>query len=856
GRGGRRGGRSGRPVRAGSICVIGFGKLGGRELNYASDIDLMFLFSAAPQPAAGRRAGRRAGPAVEYDAVSAAAQRACQEVTRILSDTSGDGPLYRVDLRLRPHGSTGLIAQDAEYVKRYYYSVGRVWERQALLKARAIAGDAALATRLWQELYAFLYPPFTGQDLLAQIAALKANIEARAEAELVEHGAPSEGADLAVNVKTGPGGIRDIEFTVQLLQLLHAGDMPDLRVPGTLPALDALERRRLITPAEAADLRNAYVFLRHVEHRLQAPHNRQTHKLEMTEDRLREVAFLMGYGDDPRAPRGRLDRFQAELSAHRRAVRRIFESIFQTIAAAAPDAMTALLESGVAASKIAAELERRAPADGAAELLEQARILRRLTQDASSLIASRRSRDLFCRAAPPIVHQFHRYPDPAGSLRRFERIVASLGAGRELYHLLLDQPRAMELFCRLTALAPPIAEILVANPGAIDEVFDALQTGATQEITAQTAQMIESVSGPRIAATLAGFQDIQYLRVGAGLVMEKPDIVRSARTLTDLAEAILHAQFRHAIDAAAVRLLRTGAAPPPGESPVALVALGKFGGRGLSFGSDLDLLIFHDPADPVWSRALNVKDLSTGAAQAILRGLETPVRGRNIYELDLKLRPDGRQGELVSSLENLQTYLARHAAIWEKLSLTQARVLCGSEQLGAAVIDAIDRAIYRPRPDAAAIFAEARAMRERQAEQARRARSLNIKRLRGGICDVDFLLSALQLIHGRRLKSLCHAATDDALRLCVEHRLIAPADGAWVRTAYWNLRALEFLIRLTCGWHASALPEGGLERARLESAWTLHWELAGVAAPAATPHEFWAATAPKLAAFFDRMCGA
>ncbi|HTL51611.1 MAG TPA: hypothetical protein VL860_03445, partial [Planctomycetota bacterium] len=432
------------PLVAGSICVIGFGKLGGRELNYSSDIDLMFVFSPATQAGAGAsviatavsnqplargkasdKAGRKSrkqtsltpvpATAFDYDTVSLAAQRACQEVTRLLSDSTGDGPLYRVDLRLRPHGSTGLIAQDAEYVKRYYYSVGRVWERQALLKARPLCGDLRLGRRLFEQLYTFLYPPFTGQDLLAQIAGLKAHIETRAENDSGESG---------INVKTGPGGIRDIEFTVQLLQLLHAGDIADLRVPGTLEALDALERRRLLTPAEAGDLRNAYVFLRHVEHRLQAPHNRQTHKLELTEATVREVAFLMGYGDDPRAPRGPLGRFQSELSRHRREVRRIFESIFQTITAAQPDTLTALLESGEAVPAIAAELEKRLPNLPAAERQEQARILNRLTEDASSLIASRRSRDLFARVAPKLIVQFARYPDSTAGLRRFEGIVA------------------------------------------------------------------------------------------------------------------------------------------------------------------------------------------------------------------------------------------------------------------------------------------------------------------------------------------------------------------------------------------------------------------------------------------------
>lgn len=851
-------GRARKPVRAGTICVIGFGKLGGRELNYSSDIDLMYIYSPVAEASgayaavkAGRRrsAGARSAhreAAIDYHEVNLAAQRACQEATRLLGDSSGDGPLYRVDLRLRPHGSTGLIAQDSEAVKRYYYSVGRVWERQALLKARPLAGDLRLGRRLFEQLYTFLYPPFTGQELLTQIAALKTHIEHRAEAV---------SGDIDINVKTGPGGIRDIEFTIQLLQLLHAGDMVDLRVSGSLPALDALEMRRLVTPAEAGELRNAYVFLRHLEHRLQAPHNRQTHQLEMTDDRLREVAFLMGYGDDPRAPRGPLKRFRQELDRHRAAVRRIFESIFQTITAAAPDALTGLLESGAPVDAIVAELQKRAPTLAADTLREQARILLRLTQDASSLIATRRSRDLFCRVAPRLIEEYNRYPDPAASLRRFEAIVASLGAGRELYHCLLEQPRAMELFGRLTALAPPIAEILVGNPGGIDEIFDALQTGATQEISPQTAALIEQVSGPRIAQTLAAFQDIQFLRVAAGLLMDKPDIVQSARALTDLAEAILKAQFNHAVRTGAQALLhaRAGAAAklPETDPPVALVALGKFGGRGLSFGSDLDILFFHDLKAPVWSAALPVKDLSTGAVQAVLTGLETPVRGRKIYELDLKLRPDGKQGELVVSLENLQRYLQRHAAIWEQLSLTQARAVCGSTALLNGALAEIDSAIYRKKPDVAAIWAEARDMRDRQSAEAHKARVTHIKRLRGGICDVDFFLSAMQLIHGYRRPALRHTATDTALQLLVDWKLVGRAEGAWIREAYWNLRGLEFLIRLTCGWHSSVLPEGGAERERLEAAWTLHWELAGKAPPAPTPHRFWEETAPRVRAFFD-----
>lgn len=709
----------------GAFAVIALGKLGGAELNYSSDIDLIFVHEdAAP------------GARERYD-------RLARELVRTLDR------LYRIDLRLRPEGARGALSRSIPAYVAYYEQHGRTWERQALLKARPIAGDAALGARFVRAVGPFIYRRYLDVAAIAEIKALKRRVEARGAAQ------PTR------DIKEGPGGIRDIEFATQFLQLLYGAEIPDVRDPSTLGAIARLERAGCLSAEDAAAMREAYIFLRTVEHRLQTLHARQTHVLPADEAGLSDLARRLGYRTEPRAA------LLADLDRHGAAARSVLDRVLHGLfpEGAASEAAEIILDPDPPPEKVAKVLA--AFPDPARALAD----LRRLATEKSRwLAASPRTRTTFASLLPRFLRAVGETADPAGTLSRFERATAMLGGKSVFYQLLAEQPSILDLFVRLASDSPFLLGLLTQNPGLFDEVVDLLLTGERVTVERVLARL---ATGPAAAVARSAL-----LLVGIRDLGERANIANVSEELTALAEAIL----------------RKLAANAWGGRPVAfaVLGLGKLGGRELGYGSDLDVIFAFERQEDA--------EAAARAAQAIIRA----AREGGLYEVDARLRPEGSKGEIAQSFAAIEAYYrSGRAAPWERLAATKLRAVAGDLAAGHSLVERVLAAVY-----AAPNEGLAGATREMRARLEGAATALDLKRGPGGLLDIEFATAYLRLLSRGEPREIRDPGVVPALHAAARAGLVSREAYADLLTGYQFLRKVEMRLRIVEGRAVSVLPEG------------------------------------------------
>jgi len=787
------------------FAVLALGKLGGRELNYSSDIDLLFVHDErAPL-----------GPGIDADE---AFDRLARDVLRVLARFTDEGALYRTDLRLRPEGGIGALSRGLGSALAYYGTHGRTWERQALLKARPIAGDLALGARFVEAVRPFIYRRPLDAATIAEIQALKRRIEERAAAQ------PTR------NVKEGAGGIRDIEFTVQFLQLLYGGDVPGVGEPSTLGAIDRLAEAGALTEDEAAELRESYVFLRRVEHGLQTLHSLQTHVLPPEPRDLLDLARRLGYGrrTQSRAP---LAEFRADLEGRARAVKRILDRLLHAIVpeAAAPataEEIDLLLKPDPPPEHVARVLSRYGFRDPERAMADLERLAR---EKGRYLVPSPRTRAFFAGLLPRLLRALGTTPSPDEALSRLERAAATLGAKSVFYQLLAENPDALKLFVDLCAGSEFLVGLVLEAPGLLDEVVDLLLTGAPTDLEAFEGRVADAVaarpsgpsarrpgpdSAPRAPlrggrgaeppededpplAALAQVQRAALLQIGIRDLGGRANVANTQAALTALAEAILRRLFELSVREAREKLGLTGAAPVP----LALLGLGKLGAGELSYASDLDLVLVI-AADDAGPEGL---ELGARAAMALVR------RAKGLYEVDFRLRPAGTGGPLAVTLPALAAYYegaGAGAATWERLAALKARPVAGDLEAGRRVVERLHEIVFAaPPPDLAASVRDMRARLEQAA-----AGPNDLKRGAGGLMDLDLLVAYLKLAHrgeppGTRVPGTVAAV--HALAAAGHLRRVALPD---LLTAYQVLVKLEARLRVARNRPTSTLPDDRAER--------------------------------------------
>ncbi|MFM8893084.1 MAG: bifunctional [glutamate--ammonia ligase]-adenylyl-L-tyrosine phosphorylase/[glutamate--ammonia-ligase] adenylyltransferase, partial [Planctomycetia bacterium] len=626
------------------IACMALGKLGGSELNYSSDIDLVFVYGAE---------GRVEGP--KPCANSEFFERVVQETVRLVAEPTELGFAYRVDLRLRPHGATGPVVISQDSLLQYYDRQGRTWERQAWVKARCIAGDTELGRRVLAEMEPWVYERWLTRADISDIKALKRQIESRAAREGTE----------SSDVKSGRGGIRDVEFTIQFLQLLSGGDMPAVRGGNTLEAMRRLTEAGGLTDQERGILERSYTLLRTVEHRLQILYDRHTHALPADPAEFVRLAARMGYGTDAAAA-ARLRRDLDEATElNRRILDHLLHDAFPGDAESAPEA-DLVLDPAPPAAFVKEVLSRY----GFRDVTGAHRALVSLAEEPVRFLSTRRCRHFLAAIAGRLLGAVAATPDPDATLASLVAVSDSLGGKGVLWELFSVHPPSLDLTVRLCSSSPFLASLLVGNPGMIDELLDSLlvpRLPTPAELDAALAELCRNAAD--LAPLLHAFKASQQLRVGVRDVLGRQDVTETTAALSAIPEALLRTVMAREEE----RLVERLGEPMAGQGDTVgvragtvVLAMGKFGGREMNYASDVDVVFLYDADGMSFHRRRTRRSVegTTNAhffAELAQRSLKvfnaTGPHGR-LYEMDSRLRPSGRSGPAAVSLDDLARYFA------------------------------------------------------------------------------------------------------------------------------------------------------------------------------------------------------
>lgn len=689
-----------------SLAVVGMGKLGGRELNYASDVDVLFVGDGRPE--------------------------ALERLARLVMDTVR--PCFRIDVDLRPEGRAGQLVRSVDGYESYWDRWARPWEFQALLKARPVAGDPRLGARFADTAQRWLWNRPVATDDLREVRHLKERTEARVDAR----------GEAERDVKLGPGGIRDIEFAVQLLQLVHGQLDAGLRSPTTLVALDDLASAGYVSPDDASVLREAYVELRVIEHRLQLVEERQTHLLPRDPSARTTLARVLGYRDRPDGGAGEV--FERALRHRRVQVRGIYERLwFRPLLEAFATRDALLSESAV---------QTRLSAFGFTDAERTRAAVHELTRGMT------RTSRLMQQFLPLVLDWLSASPDPDLGLLMLCNVLTGPRTAI-VADAFRDSPEAARRLCSLLGTSRFLGEAIARNPDLVAGLPDpvrgvaASRSSLVESATAAVAWRDDPLDRQR---ALGRWKERAIVGIAAGDVLDGADVTEVGAHLTAVAEAILEV---------ALTLARPGV-------PVAVIGLGRFGGSALGYPSDLDLVVVFD------GEGGDDAAEATRVAQDLLRMVGGAGADR-VFSVDTDLRPEGRHGPLARSVASYAAYFERWAEPWERQAYLRARPVAGDPALGARLLEAIAPAVWRPLTDADA--REIRRMKariERERIPSGEDPQFHLKLGRGSLSDVEFTAQLLQLRHGVRtpdtltaLDRLAHLGAldgDDAAALAEAYR--------------------------------------------------------------------------------------
>jgi len=764
------------------LVVIGMGKLGGGELNVSSDVDLVFAYPASGETDGARRISNR-----EFF------DRLGRRVIAALNDVTADGFVFRVDMRLRPYGESGPLSVPYAALEQYLVTQGRAWERYAWLKARAFTGERH--DDLYAHVTPFVFRKYLDYDAYEGLRDIHRQIREQVKRR-----------DYAPDIKLGPGGIREIEFIVQALQLVRGGREVALRVRGTQRALDAIAARGLLPESAVSALRNAYVFLRNVEHRLQYRDDRQTQLLPS--DLAERAALAEACGFATAAA------FDAALAVHRDAVTTQFAAAFGDADAAGASASTAApaVHGTIDLAKLAAVWRGDASSDTARERLAAIGYAdpERLVADLARFRASSRyvqlpalSRQRVDALVPQLlaVAATERVPgvDAQVVLRRLAGLLETVSRRSAYLALLTEHPPVLPRLAQLMGASAWAADYLTRHPLLLDELLDARVLLAEPDWDAWRVELTRLLGDSAGDAelqmdTLRHFQHAQTFRLLAQDLAGLLTVERLADHLSMLADLIIAATMK-----AAWTHLGGPAAPPP---KFAVIGYGKLGGKELGYASDLDLVFLHD--DPDETAAERYARL----AQRIISWLTTTTAAGALYETDVRLRPDGAAGLMVSSLVSFRRYQREQAWTWEHQALTRARFIAGDATIGGAF--EIEReAILRLPRDRAKLQTDVIDMRRRMAAgHPNRTALFDLKHDSGGMVDVEFAVQFLVLAYARDHAGLTRNVGNIALlRMAGELALVPATIALGAADAYRDYRRAQHQIRLTGAAHARVEPE-------------------------------------------------
>ncbi|MCY3723280.1 MAG: DUF294 nucleotidyltransferase-like domain-containing protein [Candidatus Poribacteria bacterium] len=785
------------------FAIIGMGKLGGYELNFSSDIDLIFVYSDDARTDMGTDNS-------EYFS------RLCEFLIKAMSEITPEGYVFRVDIRLRPESSAGVIIRSMESYESYYEGWGDLWERQALIKARPVAGDMAFGDEFIRMIQPFVYQRYLDGVTLTEIKADIRRTKARIEERLV-----SEGATLEKHVKLGPGGIRDIEFTVQCLQMIHGAKRKSLCSHNTLEVLAALKENTLLSVEDADALMAAYRFLRTVENCIQLEADQQRYLIPEKETEERELARRVGYPHTTETDA--LAAFREDYRVHTEQVRAIFEKITTTSIQSEDGLDIAVLLS----EEDPHQLENFLSTFRFENVRNAQRLLKQLANGGDGIQFSPSVRRTFFKLAPTLLNVLRDSPNPDMALRYLSAFTDKVGARSSYYTMFAEKPSTLEVLTRVCGTSLYLADMLIASP----ELFDLLTVPTLIERSKTLAekqtgalQVVKEALEGRLLSMLRRYKNDEIWRIALRNILGNATLSDTTQELSDLAEATLQAIYPE-IEAELREAHGTPLAPDGTPVTFAIIAMGKFGGRELNFSSDLDVMYVYSADGETTKGTPNVEYFSAIGLELVNRLAGS---GVSIYEVDLRLRPHGTGGAIALPLAGYQNYYDNTAEVWERQALTRARVVAGDiEDLGNQFLEIAHVFCYGDALTSEEI-AEIVHTRQRKEAQATRKTStrrrrggkaqtstVNVKSGYGGLVDIEFAVQTLQLVHGGGETAVRVQNTPLAIERLHEIGVLTEAQCDGFAEAYQFLRRVENALRIVHDRALDALPKNRAELGQL-----------------------------------------
>ena len=720
------------------LVILGLGKLGARELNFSSDVDLIFAY---PTTGDTRGAKKTIGNNEFFS-------RLCRRLIKVIGQPTADGFVFRVDTRLRPFGENGPLVMDFETMERYYQEQGREWERYALIKARAVAGDKKAGAFLLDRLNPFIYRRYLDYSVFDSLREMKQMIALEVKRKGMEN-----------NIKLGAGGIREIEFFGQIFQLIRGGVNPALQNTGILTVLKTLALERHVPPEVCEELIDAYVFLRNTENRLQSFSDQQTHKLPANDnDRLR-LAISMGFSD--------MASFNTALKNHREIIHGHFQMLLES--GASDDEQKDIDDPSIGIWQnptVGQQAVDMLTAMGYDRPEEAIKLLEYLKNDAETRALSPRGRRRLDQLVPRILKDIGRCENPLVTLHRITDLIKAIERRTSYLALLLENPTALSHLVKLSAASPWIASFLARHPVLLDELLDPRTLylpPEKNEMKNTLRQRLEQVPPDDLEyqiEQLCIFKQINVLRVATADVTGALPLMRVSDYLSEIAESILsevvNLAWNHLVSKHGTPVCRLGSQIC--DQGFVVIAYGKLGGLELGYGSDLDLVFLHAGTGEQTrgkEKAIDSAQFFNRLGQRVIHILTSHTRAGKAYEIDMRLRPSGSSGILVSHIKAFGNYQFEDAWTWEHQALIRARPLCGDDFLANKFETIRQLVLARPR-SREKLSAEVVDMREKMRKELLKPENgvFDLKQDTGAMVDIEFLVQYLVLLNSHKYDGL------------------------------------------------------------------------------------------------------
>ena len=763
--------RVGEPAASTRLAVIAMGKCGGHELNYVSDVDVVYVFEpadGADEAAAARVAAQLAGHLMQV----------CSEHTR-------EGTIWPVDAALRPEGKAGPLVRTLASHQGYYERWAKTWEFQALLKARPVAGDLALGRQYVDMIGPMVWRAAEREGFVEDVQAMRRKV--------VEHLPAREAAR---QLKLGPGGLRDVEFAVQLLQLVHGRADERIRAPATLSALARLTEGGYVGREDGEALHDAYSFLRQLEHRIQLHQLRRTHVVPEDDAALRRLGRSMGFNREP------VEALDKAWQHHRREVRRLHEKLFYR----------PLLGAVARIAGPEARLTPEAAGDRLAALgfADPKAALRHLEALTSGVT---RSSDIQRTLLPVMLEWFADAPDPDAGLFGFRRISESLGGTPWYLKTLRDEGQVAERLARMLATSRYATDLLEREPQGVRMLGEDLTPLGSEALTTEMVATAgrQDDAGDAVRAIRA-IRRRELFRIAVGDLFGETEVAEVGAGLSRLTDATLEAT----LDVAG-RAVRQQRGVDEAPTRMAIVAMGRYGGFELSYGSDADVLFVHDPqpgADP-HEASTYAHAVANELRRLLLQPGDDPA-----LQVDADLRPEGKQGPLARTLDSYASYYAKWSKVWEAQALLRAEAVVGDEELRRRFTELIDPLRYPTDGLSRDDVVEIRRIKARVDEERlpRGAdRNTHLKLGRGGLADIEWTVQLLQLQHAGEVAGLRTPRTLTALAAAAEAGLIEKEDAEWLAHGWRTVSRVRNAVTLVRGRPGDHLPRDTREKAAVAS---------------------------------------